>query len=69
MHAAFGLQIPVSHFAFHQQSNALKASFLTRQIIEHFHIKAHALAVAYIHAHEHGRPILRVNTTRAGVEF
>jgi len=68
MHTGFGAQMTVGIVADHFDSRAFYAGDLTIGLFQHFDLEAFALAVAQIHAQQHGGPVLRLGAAGTGLD-
>ena len=67
VHPFFALQITKGVIAFHADGDTLEAGFIAAATVEYFRLVAMLLHPAQIHAFQHLRPILGIDTAGAGV--
>ena len=68
MDAVFSLQVAVGVIALDFDGGGLDAGFFALQQGGDRHLVAVALAPAEVHAHEHGRPVVRLRAAGAGID-
>ena len=68
VHTLFAAEVAIGVVAADLEGDGLNARFVAVKQIQQLDSEAHLLAVAGIHAVEHGRPVLRFRSARARVE-